>query len=136
MNKTASRVVGFVTAIGAALVVAGCGSGSSDDDTVTVNGDVPLAYAKRAVTLNMNPTDGTPTAPGGDLIIREKSSASAREINVTAAHHAGQRRRVGPRGLLRRQEDRLLDALPDQQHRRPSTACRPAPAAGTSGNTT
>jgi Hydrazine synthase alpha subunit middle domain len=70
----------------AALLAAGCGSGSSSsDNTVTVNGDVPLAYAKRAVTLNMNPTDGTPTAPGGDLIIREKSSASAREINVTAA---------------------------------------------------
>jgi hypothetical protein len=75
-----------IATLGAALVVAGCGSGSSStDNTVTVNGDVPLAYAKRAVTLNMNPTDGTPTAPGGDLIIREKSSASAREINVTAS---------------------------------------------------
>ena len=72
--------------LAAGLVAVGCGSGSSStDNTVTVNGDVPLAYAKRAVTLTMNPTDGTPSAPGGDLIIREKSSASAREINVTAA---------------------------------------------------
>jgi mono/diheme cytochrome c family protein len=83
MNKTIS-IVGIVT-LGATLVVAGCGSGSSTDNTVTVNGDVPLAYAKRAVTLGMNPTDGAPSAPGGDLIIREKSSASAREVNVTAA---------------------------------------------------
>ncbi len=84
MNKT-TAIVGFAT-LAAALVVAGCGSGSNGtDNTVTVNGDVPLAYAKRAVTLRMNPTNGAPSAPGGDLIIREKSSASAREINVTAA---------------------------------------------------
>ncbi len=83
--KKSICIVGLVT-LGAALVVAGCGSGSSStENTVTVNGDVPIAYAKRAVTLNMNPTDGTPTAPGGDLIIRERSSASAREINVTAS---------------------------------------------------
>jgi Hydrazine synthase alpha subunit middle domain len=82
MNKTTSIVA--AVALAAAWVVAGCGSGSTDN-TVTVNGDVPLAYAKRAVALGLNPTDGAPTAPGGDLIIREKSSASAREINVTAA---------------------------------------------------
>jgi mono/diheme cytochrome c family protein len=86
MNKTVNiGGLAALAAIGGALVVAGCGSGSSTDNTVTVNGDVPIAYAKRAVTLNLNPTDGTPSAPGGDLIIREKSSASAREINVTAA---------------------------------------------------
>lgn len=67
----------------AALLAAGCGSGSSSENTLTVNGDVAIAYAKRANTINMNPTDGTPSAPGGDLIVREKSSASAREINVT-----------------------------------------------------
>jgi len=84
MNKTI-RLAG-IASLGAALVVAGCGSGSSStDNTVTVNGDVPIAYAKRANTIMMNPTDGAPSAPGGDLIIREKSSASAREINVTAS---------------------------------------------------
>ncbi|MBX3623583.1 MAG: hypothetical protein KF892_01110 [Rhizobacter sp.] len=74
-------------AVCASLVLAGCGSGSSStssDDTVTVNGDVPVAYVKRSTTLSMNPTDGAPTAAGGDLIIREKSSASAQEHNVTA----------------------------------------------------
>jgi len=88
MNKIVS-IAGLVT-LAAALVVAGCGNGSSSENTVTVNGDVPLAYAKRLNTVGLNPTDGTPSAPGGDLIIREKSSASAREINVTAAITQGQ----------------------------------------------
>ena len=76
------KIVPAVAALAALL--AGCGSGSGGSDTVTVNGDVAIAYAKRANTLNMNPTDGTPTAPGGDLIVREQSSPSAAEINVTA----------------------------------------------------
>jgi hypothetical protein len=67
------------------LLASACGSGSASGDTVAVNGDVAIAYAKRANTLMMNPTDGAPTAPGGDLMVREKSSPSAREINVTAA---------------------------------------------------
>ena len=84
MNKTIG-IVGIVS-IAATLVVVGCGSGSNDAaNTLTVNGDVPLAYAKRLNTVGLNPTDGTPSAPGGDLIIREKSSASAREFNVTAS---------------------------------------------------
>lgn len=68
------------------LLVSACGSGSaSSSDTVAVNGDVSIAYAKRANTITMNPTDGTPTAPGGDLMLREKSSPSSREINATAS---------------------------------------------------
>jgi Hydrazine synthase alpha subunit middle domain len=68
------------------LLASACGSGSaSSSDTVAVNGDVSIAYAKRANTITMNPTDGTPTAPGGDLLLREKSSPSAREINATAS---------------------------------------------------
>ena len=65
----------------------------------------------------MNPTNGTPTAAGGDLMIREKSSPSAVEHNVTASITQGRRRHLGPRGVLRRQEDRLRDALPHDQHR-------------------
>jgi hypothetical protein len=84
MNKTIGIVdVATLAVIGATLVVAGCGSSGGSSDS-TVNGDVAIAYAKRVNTIGLNPTDGTPTAPGGDLIIREKSSASAREINVTA----------------------------------------------------
>ena len=63
-----------------AATLAGCGSGSSD---ATVQGDVPLAYVQRVNTIGMNPTNGAPTADGGDLMIREKSSPSAPEINVT-----------------------------------------------------
>ncbi|MEW6705966.1 MAG: hypothetical protein AB1430_14070 [Pseudomonadota bacterium] len=87
--KTWTALAGAAAALAALL--AGCGSGaSSDEDTVTVNGDVPIAYAKRVNTLGMNPTDGTPSAPGGDLIIREKSSPSAAEHNVTARFTQGQ----------------------------------------------
>ncbi len=83
MNKSMG-IVGII-GLAAAVVVAGCGSGSNDAaNAVIVNGDVPLAYAKRLNTVGLNPTDATPSAPGGDLIIREKSSASAREFNVTA----------------------------------------------------
>jgi hypothetical protein len=72
-------------ALAALLGVGACGSGSSGSDTVAVNGDVAIAYAKRANTLTMNPTDGAPFAAGGDLMVREKSSPSAREFNVTAS---------------------------------------------------
>jgi hypothetical protein len=72
--------------------MAGClggGSGEAGPDTVVVQGDVPIVYAKRATSVGMNPTDGTPSAPGGDLMLREKSSPSAREHNLTARFTAG-----------------------------------------------
>jgi hypothetical protein len=68
---------------GLSLLLAGCGNGSSSD-TVTVQGDVALAYVQRVNTLGANPTNGAPTEPGGDLMIREKSSSSAPEHNITA----------------------------------------------------
>ena len=37
----------------------------------------------------MNPTDGAPSAPGGDLMVREKSSPSAPEHNLTAQFTQG-----------------------------------------------
>jgi hypothetical protein len=86
MNFIQTRQKGTTLAAlaAAALLAAGCGSGSNDNN-VTVNGDVAIAYAKRVNTIGLNPTDGSPSAPGGDLIIREKSSPSASEINVTAS---------------------------------------------------
>jgi hypothetical protein len=71
--------------------LAGCGSGSSSDsgNTVTVNGDVPIAYVMRPNTISMNPTNGAPAGAGGDLFIREKSSASAPEHNMTARFTQG-----------------------------------------------
>ena len=73
-----------------AIALAGCSGGStSESNTLTVAGDVPIAYAKRVNTIGLNPTNGGPTAPGGDLMIREKSSASAIEHNITAQFTQG-----------------------------------------------
>jgi hypothetical protein len=80
-----------IATVAVAFAIAGCGSGSNEAaNAVIVNGDVPLAYAKRLNTVGLNPTDGTPFAPGGDLIVREKSSPSARDFNVTASITQGQ----------------------------------------------
>jgi hypothetical protein len=80
--------IAFRTALGssvALIALAACNSGSNTDpSTVTVAGDVPIAYAKRANTVTLNPLTANPFAPGGDLIIREKSSGSAPEHNITA----------------------------------------------------
>lgn len=77
--------------VAASAFIAGCGSGSaSDETTVTVQGDVPIAYVKRASTIMANPTNGAPSAAGGDLMIREKSSPSAPEHNITAQFTKGQ----------------------------------------------
>ncbi len=88
MKKVLTRVCALACMSAAAgVLLVGCGSGSSGDSgsTVTVAGDVPLAYAKRSTALSMNPTDGTNFASGGDLIVREKSSPSAPEHNITAS---------------------------------------------------
>jgi len=45
---------------------------------------------QRSTAMSMNPTDGTPSAPGGDLLIREKSSPSAVEHNITARYTKGE----------------------------------------------
>jgi hypothetical protein len=70
----------------AALGLAGCmGSDgqTSGSDAVSVNGEVAIAYAKRATSVAMNPTDGANFAAGGDLMLKERSSPSAREHNLT-----------------------------------------------------
>ncbi|MEP6873645.1 MAG: hypothetical protein ABI887_04725, partial [Burkholderiales bacterium] len=84
-------------AVALATMLAACSGGStSDSNTVTVAGDVPIAYAMRVNTISMNPTNGGPTAPGGDLMIREKSSASATEHNITAQFTQGKGDATGP----------------------------------------
>jgi hypothetical protein len=72
-------------------VLAACSGngGSSTEDTLIVNGDVPLAYVKRNVSVGLNPTDAANSAPGGDLMVREASSASAQEHNLTARFTQG-----------------------------------------------
>jgi len=90
MTRLLKIAVGAAAAAALGAWLAGCGSGSATDaNTVTVNGDVPLVYVKRNVTIMMNPTNGAPSGPGGDLILREKSSASAPEHNLTARFTQG-----------------------------------------------
>ena len=80
-----------------ATMLAACSGGStSESSTVTVAGDVPIAYAMRVNTISMNPTNGGPSAAGGDLMIREKSSASATEHNITAQFTQGKGDATGP----------------------------------------
>jgi len=69
----------------ALVACSGSDGGKDSKDTVTVQGEVPIAYAKRSTATGMNPTDGTPFGAGGDLMLRERSSASAREHNLTAS---------------------------------------------------
>ena len=86
------RALRVVLASGAALaLLAGCngGGGSTAGDTVTVQGDVPIAYAKRSTAVRINPTNGAPSAPGGDLMVRATSSPSAQETNLTAGYTQG-----------------------------------------------
>jgi hypothetical protein len=89
---TTRTLLGSASALAAVgiLTLSACGGGSkSDSNTVTVQGDVPIAYAKRVNTIGLNPTNGAPSADGGDLMIREKSSPSAPEHNMTTQFTMG-----------------------------------------------
>jgi hypothetical protein len=89
---TTRTLLGSASALAAVgiLTLSACGGGSkSDSNTVTVQGDVPIAYAKRVNTIGLNPTNGAPSADGGDLMIREKSSPSAPEHNMTTQFTLG-----------------------------------------------
>ena len=88
-RNTTTRAAACLSAALALAVLAACSGGGGGDDTVTVNGDVPIAYVKRATSVGLNPTDAANSAPGGDLMLREKSSASATEHNLTARFTQG-----------------------------------------------
>lgn len=87
-----ARAAAAALALAALAALVSCsGNGtSSAGDRIIVNGDVPIAYVKRSTDLRINPTDGTNSAPGGDLMLREASSASATEHNLTARFTQGQ----------------------------------------------
>jgi hypothetical protein len=82
-----SRLCGTVGAA-ALLLLAACGGGAGGDAT-TVNGNIPIAYVKRSLTLVTNPLNAAPYAPGGDLMIRATASPSAPEYNITAPYTQG-----------------------------------------------
>ncbi len=77
------------------LVIAACGnSGGSTapqagESAHNAAREVPLVYVKRVNTLGMNLSDGAPSAAGGDLMVREQSSPSATEHNLTATFTQG-----------------------------------------------
>lgn len=71
-------------------VVAGLAACTGGGSSVTVDGDVAIAYVKRPVSALGNPTDAVVTGQGGDLYIRDKSSPSATETNVTGSYTKGQ----------------------------------------------
>ncbi|MFN7726001.1 MAG: hypothetical protein ACK5QH_13115 [Rubrivivax sp.] len=86
MNLRHARTAAALAATLAASLLVGCvKGGDSSDESLTVNGDVAIAYVKRSTTVAINPTDGTSTADGGDLLVRAKSSPSAAEYNITAS---------------------------------------------------
>ena len=80
-------VVAATTALGlsAAVLLPGCsggGSGNANPDETAVEGAVPIAYVKRVNTLGMNPTNGAPSAEGGDLMVRVGQPAVLGELLV------------------------------------------------------
>lgn len=86
-SETMSKVA-FGAMAGVVAGLSACTGGSSD--SVTVEGNVAIAYVKRPVSALGNPTDAVVTGQGGDLYIREKSSPSASETNVTGSYTQGQ----------------------------------------------
>lgn len=71
-----------------AVLFLGACSGESNDSTTTGN-DVPVAYVKRPTGAFSNPTDSVNSADGGDLYVREKSSPSSPEVNITGSYTNG-----------------------------------------------
>lgn len=85
MNKNILMVGMVVASLSGLVACTGNGSSSS----VTVEGDVPIAYVKRSNNVRINPTDAGNNGSSGDLYIREKSSPSATEYNITGGWTAG-----------------------------------------------
>ena len=63
------------------LSLAACGGGSkSDSSTVTVQGDVPIAYAKRVNTIGLNPTNGVLT-----IAVPKREEVKPKKIQVAVS---------------------------------------------------
>jgi hypothetical protein len=83
-----SLAVLAASALSALVSCSGSGTSSSGEGVI-VNGEVPLAYVKRSTSVRLNPVTSAGTAPGGDLMLREASSPSATEHNLTARFTQG-----------------------------------------------
>ena len=77
------------------IILTGCGAGPGGTDTASTASDVPIAYVKRPInsqSMNSavgNPTDSVTFHPGGDLYVRDISSPSATEKNITTSYTQG-----------------------------------------------
>src|SRR5260221_666414 len=89
MRDQIKRKFVFPAMVGVVAGVAACTGGSSSD-SVTVEGDVAIAYVKRPVSALGNPTDAVVTGQGGDLDPRDKSSPSGSETTLTGSYTNGQ----------------------------------------------
>lgn len=68
-------------------LLAACGGGG---DKIVAEDDFPVVFAKRKATALGNPTDAIQFAPGGDLMMLERASPSARLINLTESYTRGE----------------------------------------------
>ncbi|MGI9303871.1 MAG: hypothetical protein ACR2RB_14410 [Gammaproteobacteria bacterium] len=85
MRKLSSLIL--IAATGALF---GCsGDGADSSDRVVIQGEPSIAYVKRNAETLGNPTDGVIFSPGGDLYIRDVSSASAVARNITGEATGG-----------------------------------------------
>src|SRR5882672_5218395 len=85
MDKQIERRISRAVA-GIVVGLIACTGGGSN----IVDGDVAVAYVKRPVSALGNPTDAVVTGQGGDLYVRDQSSPSAVETNVTGSYTKGQ----------------------------------------------
>jgi len=86
--------LGVLLATVCLIVLGGCSSSSSGTSAANAQ-DVPIAYVKRPInsqSMNSvvgNPTDSVTFHAGGDLYVRDVSSPSAAEQNITSAYTQG-----------------------------------------------
>lgn len=89
MAASTIRTIGVVLSVVVPLVTGCGGGGSGSSDSVTIEGSVAVAYVRRTEATLGNPTDAVIFSPGGDLFMRERSSPSAPEINITGSYTQG-----------------------------------------------
>ena len=88
--KNGCYVCGASVVMVTALLLASCSPSPSASESATAEGNVPIAYVKRPAATAGNPTDSITFSPGGDLYLRELSSPSAPESNLTGSYTQGQ----------------------------------------------
>lgn len=88
LKQTVSFSLVFIPALLPLLVACSPGS-SSSGSSVSGTGGVSVAYVRRTVDALGNPTDSTMSADGGDLILRDYSSPSGNDTNITGSYTLG-----------------------------------------------